>query len=628
MRSFEELISQYNVELRVLSTVEGFNRIFGREKFDLYIISVELPDGNGFSLCKKIKENPVDKNPVILLATPQNAENVRRHQSIAGTKADAYFIKPVNLKEFIGHIEDILRTPLRRKKTEPSPAYSEIPKIEIKPAEETISPAFKEQLLLEKELLEKELKALRENIETLKLRTTSLLREKEELIKQVETKEKEKEKIEKELLGYEKNLNFYREKASQAELRLKEIERDVTLYQERASRAENKLKELENELSYYKKKAEGTELKAKELEGELENVRRKLMEKEAEREKLHTELFSLKTMVSEMKEQLGRRDEEINRIKREAFEFQEEIKKNEKKFLELESTIARLKEENLKLKEENASLIKEVTSLKEEKKIVEKAVSELKKKNEEYEGRIKTLESQLHEKEKEELVEIKGVESVGGEFFKPEETLKEEEEIVEKEEIEIPVGEISEDEEITKAIDDFFTESELIPSKSFENSLNFMIESASEELSSLTTSQEKIAQKIVKLVDIYNLLFRYIFDKIRSAIPDADPQKIFNDYFTDLSEEASQVFSGIQFTEKGEINSFEISRNVMRFINDMSIPRAELDSTAVSVVSSMMGELLNFMKFTAANLLSDADTEDIKEKVDLLTSRIKSIERS
>lgn len=613
VRSVEEALSNFEVELRVIGGVEAFNMIYGKEKFDLYILSVELPDGNGFSLCRKIKENPVMKNPVILLATSRNAESVRKHQTSAGTKADAYFIKPINPKEFVGYLEEIMRSPLKRKKTEPVLDEVTLNVPEEKPSVETRTPSVREEILLEKELLEREVKALRENIDVLKSRTTSLIRERDEIKEKVEYAEKEKIKLKSLLTEYEKNMNFYKEKVFSMEekikeyeesnslyqKKLKEMEEQISFYKRKGEEAEKKAKELEGELAFYKKKADAAEAKLKEIEKEINRLKEILEEKEKEKKMAFEQMERLKSSISELKAEIDKKELEIEKLRRNFSDISEQIKIKDRKISDLERSVSKLKEE---------------------KDTVEKTLGELKKKNEEYEARIIEFQKEIEKKKVIPEEEIKEVEQI------EEPTIPVEEKI--EEEIEIPVAEPSEDEDITRAIDDFFTETEFGPSKSFETSLDFMIESAREDLASLTTSQEKIAQKIVKLVDIYNLIFRYIFDKIRMHLPNADPQKIFNDYFTDLSEEATAIFKGIKFNEKGELDSFEISRNVIKFVNDMSIPKSEMDATAVSIVSNAMSDLINFMRFISANHIPDADTEDIKGKIELLISKVKTIERT
>jgi DNA-binding response OmpR family regulator len=625
VRSLEEALSPFEVELRVLGGVEGFNMIYGKEKFDLYILSVELPDGNGFSLCKKIKENPVMKNPVILLATPRNAESVRKHQTSAGTKADAYFIKPINPKEFVGYMEEIMRSPLKRKKTEP--VFEEITlKIpQETPVVETSTPSVKEEVLLEKELLEREVKTLRENIEILKRRTTSLLRERDELKEKHELAEKEKSQLRALLSEYEKNVSFYKEKlfsmeakikeyediTSFSQKKLRELEEQISFYKRKGEEAEKKVKEVEGELLFYRKKADSAELKLKEIEREMENLKKILEEKERERKIAVEQMEKLKATVSALKTEVDKKELEIEKLQKSFSEINEQMKAKDKRISDLEISISKLKEE---------------------KNSVEKTLVELRRKNEEYEAKIIEFQKEI-ERRKVVPEEIKREEKME-EVFKPEEILEEvsrrEEEPVERieEEMEIPVAEPSEDEDITRVIDDFFTETEFAPSKSFEDSLDFMVESAREDLASLTTSQEKIAQKIVKLVDIYNFVFRYIFDKLRLLTPGSDPQKMFNDYFVDLPEEASNVFKGIKFNEKGELDSFELARNVLKFLNEMSIPKSEMDATAVSIVSNAMNELINYIRFISANNIPDADVEDVKGKIELLQSKIKTIERA
>ncbi len=87
-----------------------------KDKPDLIILDVMLPDINGFSVCRELKETPKYSSIAIILltaigATPESyAENIAKEH-----KADCYLSKPVDTQKMIETINDLLI------KTRPAP---------------------------------------------------------------------------------------------------------------------------------------------------------------------------------------------------------------------------------------------------------------------------------------------------------------------------------------------------------------------------------------------------------------------------------------------------------------------------------------------------------------------------
>ena len=75
------------------------------EKPDLILLDVMLPDGNGYDLCKEIRENDV-LTPIIFLTAV--AEEVNIVQGL-GLGADDYVTKPFRVRELISRCEAVLR---------------------------------------------------------------------------------------------------------------------------------------------------------------------------------------------------------------------------------------------------------------------------------------------------------------------------------------------------------------------------------------------------------------------------------------------------------------------------------------------------------------------------------------
>ncbi len=72
--------------------------------YDLIILDIGLPDGNGFDLCKYIRE---DKNTPIIFLTAQDEEvNVVMGLDLG---ADDYITKPFRIRELMSRIKAVLR---------------------------------------------------------------------------------------------------------------------------------------------------------------------------------------------------------------------------------------------------------------------------------------------------------------------------------------------------------------------------------------------------------------------------------------------------------------------------------------------------------------------------------------
>lgn len=75
------------------------------DKFDLVLLDVNLPDGNGFDLCKTIKEvHPI--LPVIFLTANDLEENVLDGFDLG---AEDYVTKPFSMKILLRRVEAVLR---------------------------------------------------------------------------------------------------------------------------------------------------------------------------------------------------------------------------------------------------------------------------------------------------------------------------------------------------------------------------------------------------------------------------------------------------------------------------------------------------------------------------------------
>lgn len=78
--------------------------IIENQTFALYILDINLPDGNGYDICRKVKEK--GDFPVIFLTAYDDEVNVVMGLDIG---ADDYITKPFRVRELIARMKSVLR---------------------------------------------------------------------------------------------------------------------------------------------------------------------------------------------------------------------------------------------------------------------------------------------------------------------------------------------------------------------------------------------------------------------------------------------------------------------------------------------------------------------------------------
>ena len=97
------LCSEDFVVTRASTQAEAFS-ILNEEKFELALIDISLPDGNGFTVCTEIKET--QKIPVIFLTASGDEASVVTGLNMG---ADDYITKPFRPRELVARIRAALR---------------------------------------------------------------------------------------------------------------------------------------------------------------------------------------------------------------------------------------------------------------------------------------------------------------------------------------------------------------------------------------------------------------------------------------------------------------------------------------------------------------------------------------
>ena len=83
--------------------------IVKREKPDLVLLDVSMPDKDGYEVCKELKRNKETHNVPIILYTAKSEEKekIKKEHKTAG--ADDYLLKPFELDNLLSKIKNLLK---------------------------------------------------------------------------------------------------------------------------------------------------------------------------------------------------------------------------------------------------------------------------------------------------------------------------------------------------------------------------------------------------------------------------------------------------------------------------------------------------------------------------------------
>ncbi len=104
VRNLSELLRQEGFDTSCTFDCKTAESKIESEQFDLILLDILLPDGNGFALCKRIKS--VTDCPVIFLTASSDEFSVVTGLDIG---ADDYIEKPYRPRELISRIKSVLR---------------------------------------------------------------------------------------------------------------------------------------------------------------------------------------------------------------------------------------------------------------------------------------------------------------------------------------------------------------------------------------------------------------------------------------------------------------------------------------------------------------------------------------
>lgn len=97
-------LEQEGFEVETAKNIVSAKSKIKKQEYDLYLLDITLPDGEGFEICKDIKEK--SNSPVIFLTAKDEETDVVQGLDIG---ADDYVVKPFRTRELISRINSVLR---------------------------------------------------------------------------------------------------------------------------------------------------------------------------------------------------------------------------------------------------------------------------------------------------------------------------------------------------------------------------------------------------------------------------------------------------------------------------------------------------------------------------------------
>ena len=103
-QSLEMSLSYKKVEVVIADTIKKAQQLAKNQKFDVFVLDVNLPDGMSFNLCKELRKNDA-KVPIIMLTAQVDEESAIQGMTVG---ADDYVRKPFGTNELYLRMQKLL----------------------------------------------------------------------------------------------------------------------------------------------------------------------------------------------------------------------------------------------------------------------------------------------------------------------------------------------------------------------------------------------------------------------------------------------------------------------------------------------------------------------------------------
>lgn len=97
-------LEQENFEVDTAKNIVTAKSKIKKQEYDLYLLDIALPDGEGHEICKTIKEK--ENSPAIFLTAKDEETDIVQGLDMG---ADDYVVKPFRTRELISRINSVLR---------------------------------------------------------------------------------------------------------------------------------------------------------------------------------------------------------------------------------------------------------------------------------------------------------------------------------------------------------------------------------------------------------------------------------------------------------------------------------------------------------------------------------------
>ena len=104
VKGLKYLLEQEKFDIKIAKNIVEAKTMIKKQKFDLYLLDITLPDGDGYEICQYVKKQK--DVPVIFLTAKDEELNVVQCLDMG---ADDYIIKPFRNRELISRIKSVLR---------------------------------------------------------------------------------------------------------------------------------------------------------------------------------------------------------------------------------------------------------------------------------------------------------------------------------------------------------------------------------------------------------------------------------------------------------------------------------------------------------------------------------------
>ena len=98
------LFSDEGYSVHSFENITDLSKAYPKDHTNLFLLDIQLPDGNGLDLCEKLKADPIYRNiPVLMMSA-----NLKSGNSIQQSHADGFIEKPFDISGLLDRVAILL----------------------------------------------------------------------------------------------------------------------------------------------------------------------------------------------------------------------------------------------------------------------------------------------------------------------------------------------------------------------------------------------------------------------------------------------------------------------------------------------------------------------------------------